>query len=247
MDTRGRENPRDTCPAPSGGRHRHRAATRRHGKERRYAPPPGRDRCRRLPDDRHLDAYLCRCDVHPARVQFGAFRLDADRSRTGRPSKRRRSTDWPVQLSSLIALPLMAVIAVLVKLDSPGPILFRQEREGLNGEPFMMLKFRTMYCRAHDESVQATTNDRRVTRTGYWLRRFSLDELPQLLNVLRGDMSLVGPRPHLATTRAGSRLFSEVGAALSGPSQDEARADGLGAGAGPPRRDPDRAGNRRTG
>ncbi len=109
-----------------------------------------------------------------------------------------------------LALPLIAVIAVIVKLDSRGPVIFRQEREGLNGQPFVMLKFRTMYHSPHDEAVQATAHDRRVTRSGYWLRRFSLDELPQLWNVFRGDMSLVGPRPHLATTRAGDRLFSEV-------------------------------------
>ena len=110
----------------------------------------------------------------------------------------------------LMALPVMALIAAVVKLDSRGPVIFRQEREGLNGEPFVMLKFRTMYSRPHDEAVQATAGDRRVTRSGYWLRRFSLDELPQLWNVFRGDMSMVGPRPHLATTRAGNRLFSEV-------------------------------------
>ncbi len=111
----------------------------------------------------------------------------------------------------LLGAPLMALIALIVKLDSPGPALFRQDREGLNGVPFTMLKFRTMQHRSSaDESVQATADDRRVTRSGYWLRRFSLDELPQLWNVLRGDMSLVGPRPHLATTRAGNRLFSDV-------------------------------------
>ena len=130
--------------------------------------------------------------------------------------------DWPAfkkglfdRVSSavflLLALPLLVLIAIIVKLDSRGPVLFRQEREGLNGVPFTMLKFRTMFWRPDgDESIQATERDRRVTRSGYWLRRFSLDELPQLWNVLRGDMSVVGPRPHLATTRAGARLFSEV-------------------------------------
>jgi Undecaprenyl-phosphate glucose phosphotransferase len=130
--------------------------------------------------------------------------------------------DWPAFKKScfdrvagalflLAALPIILVIAVLVKLESRGPVLFRQDREGLNGTPFTMLKFRTMYCRdANDEFIQATANDRRVTRLGYWLRRFSLDELPQLWNVLRGDMSLVGPRPHLATTLAGKRMFRDV-------------------------------------
>lgn len=109
------------------------------------------------------------------------------------------------------ALPLMTIIAVLVKLDSPGPVLFRQAREGLNGRPFTMFKFRTMrHDRGTDQSVQATRGDPRVTRIGNILRRTSLDELPQLLNVLRGEMSLVGPRPHLATTRIGSRMFPEI-------------------------------------
>ena len=130
--------------------------------------------------------------------------------------------DWPAFKKAMfdrvasaallvLGLPVMALIAVVVKLDSDGPVLFRQDREGLNGVPFTMLKFRTMrHYPGNDESVQATANDSRVTRSGYWLRRFSLDELPQLWNVLRGEMSLVGPRPHLATTRAGNRLFSDV-------------------------------------
>ena len=112
---------------------------------------------------------------------------------------------------AVIAAPLLLAIALAVRLDSPGPILFRQEREGLNGIPFTMLKFRTMYSRRKgDEHVQATRGDRRVTSVGRWLRRFSLDELPQLYNILRGDMSLVGPRPHLAGTQAGNRAFHDV-------------------------------------
>ncbi len=130
--------------------------------------------------------------------------------------------DWPAfkkacfdrvasALFLLAACPMIVVIAIMVKLESRGPILFRQDREGLNGTTFTMLKFRTMYCRTeNDEFIQATANDRRVTRIGYWLRRFSLDELPQLWNVLRGDMSLVGPRPHLATTRVGNCMFRDV-------------------------------------
>jgi exopolysaccharide biosynthesis polyprenyl glycosylphosphotransferase len=103
--------------------------------------------------------------------------------------------------------PLMLVIAALVKFTSPGPAFFRQQRSGLNGAPFEILKFRTMTSNAeqlkHELAamnemsgpVFKVTNDPRITRFGKWLRKYSLDELPQLFNVLRGDMSLVGPRP----------------------------------------------------
>lgn len=106
----------------------------------------------------------------------------------------------------------MLLIALLIRVDSPGPVLFRQAREGFNNQPFRVFKFRTMFHgRTDDEAVtQASRRDLRVTRVGAFLRRTSLDELPQLFNVLRGDMSLVGPRPHAASTRAGGRLFSEV-------------------------------------
>jgi Undecaprenyl-phosphate glucose phosphotransferase len=93
--------------------------------------------------------------------------------------------------------PVMALIAAGIKFTSPGPILYRQERMGLDGEPFEMLKFRTMVDSAehHTGPVWAANDDPRVTALGRWLRRTSLDELPQLINVLRGEMSLVGPRP----------------------------------------------------
>ena len=95
------------------------------------------------------------------------------------------------------ALPVMAVIAVAIKLDSPGPVLFRQHRRGANNSVISVLKFRTMSVQEDGPNVrQATENDPRVTRVGKFLRRTSLDELPQLFNVLRGEMSLVGPRPH---------------------------------------------------
>jgi len=97
----------------------------------------------------------------------------------------------------ILLLPLFAITAIAIKLDSPGPILFRQRRCGFNGKHFNIYKFRTMSVLEDGSTVnQATQSDSRVTRVGKWLRRTSVDELPQLLNILSGSMSLVGPRPH---------------------------------------------------
>ena len=106
----------------------------------------------------------------------------------------------------------MALIALAIKLDSSGPVLFRQQRYGFNNNLIEVWKFRTMYTHMADHGghVQASRGDQRVTKVGAFLRRSSLDELPQLFNVLRGDMSLVGPRPHALDTRAQGRLFEEV-------------------------------------
>jgi putative colanic acid biosynthesis UDP-glucose lipid carrier transferase len=97
----------------------------------------------------------------------------------------------------VLLFPLLAAIAWAVKRSSPGPILFRQRRHGLGGQPIVVWKFRTMRAESRTEiAKQATLDDQRVTPIGKWLRRWSLDELPQLFNVLEGSMSLVGPRPH---------------------------------------------------
>lgn len=96
----------------------------------------------------------------------------------------------------LLALPL-SLIALAVLLDSGPPVLFRQTRIGLNGKPFTMLKFRTMIADAESTGRLSVGADPRVTRTGRILRQYKLDELPQLVNVLKGDMSLVGPRPEV--------------------------------------------------
>ncbi len=102
-------------------------------------------------------------------------------------------------LAALIGLmPLLLVIAAAVKLSSPGPVLFKQRRKGADGRVFSIYKFRSMRLHVEQPGVvkQATRNDPRITRVGAFLRRTSLDELPQFFNVLRGDMSVVGPRPH---------------------------------------------------
>jgi putative colanic acid biosynthesis UDP-glucose lipid carrier transferase/undecaprenyl-phosphate glucose phosphotransferase len=106
--------------------------------------------------------------------------------------------DYVVAIAALIfAAPLMAAIALAIKLDSPGPVFFKQRRRGFNQNMFRVWKFRTMSVLEDGNEVrQAVKNDRRVTRVGRFLRRTSLDELPQVLNVLQGQMSIVGPRPH---------------------------------------------------
>ncbi len=110
----------------------------------------------------------------------------------------KRSMDIAVCLLALIPLaPILVLTAIAIKLDSPGPVIFRQRRKGFNGKLFVMLKFRTMRVLEDGPTVvQATRDDPRVTPIGKLLRSASIDELPQLINVLKGDMSLVGPRPH---------------------------------------------------
>jgi lipopolysaccharide/colanic/teichoic acid biosynthesis glycosyltransferase len=113
-------------------------------------------------------------------------------------SRLKRALDLSVALIAvLLLLPLLILVAVAIRLESSGPILFRQRRTGLAGREITVLKFRTMKVMEDGEAiVQASRGDSRVTRVGYVLRRSSIDELPQLINVLRGNMSLVGPRPH---------------------------------------------------
>jgi lipopolysaccharide/colanic/teichoic acid biosynthesis glycosyltransferase len=129
----------------------------------------------------------------------------------------KRGFDIVLALLLLVGLALpMTAIAAWIRLDSRGPILFRQPRIGRYGQSFRVLKFRTMRCVAAAPSGpsgpcrQATRDDPRVTRAGNVLRRFSIDEWPQLLNVLRGEMSLVGPRPHAPGTCAGGRPFEQI-------------------------------------
>lgn len=97
----------------------------------------------------------------------------------------------------VVLAPLFVLIALWVKLDSPGPVLYRQQRVGRGGILFNILKFRTMFVRPDDQRQLTVGRDPRVTRAGHFLRHYKLDELPQLLNVVQGTMGLVGPRPEV--------------------------------------------------
>lgn len=125
----------------------------------------------------------------------------------------KRSLDLAVTGAMLpILLPLFGLIAIAIKLDSPGPIFFRQQRIGLGNRSFQILKFRSMRTDKCDENGDQSTlrNDDRITRVGRFLRKTSLDELPQFLNILAGNMSVVGPRPHAIGSRAENELFWDI-------------------------------------
>jgi lipopolysaccharide/colanic/teichoic acid biosynthesis glycosyltransferase len=111
----------------------------------------------------------------------------------------KRLFDFVLSLVGLLILsPLFAVVALLIKLDSPGPVFYRGLRIGRFGTPFRMYKFRTMVVNAERSGSSSTpADDPRITRAGRFIRRFNLDELPQFINVLKGDMSIVGPRPQV--------------------------------------------------
>ncbi|MCG3125454.1 MAG: putative sugar transferase EpsL [Phycisphaerae bacterium] len=142
----------------------------------------------------------------------------------------RRWLDVYVALLALVTVgPLMLLIAWLIRRESDGPAVFRQTRAGLHGRPFILYKFRTMRTSAdpYGDSPQSAI-DPRITRVGRWLREYSLDELPQLLNVLRGDMTLVGPRPlyvqQMAEWSARHRTRLLVKPGLTGLAQINGRA-----------------------
>lgn len=125
----------------------------------------------------------------------------------------KRILDLGLTIAALpIALPLMAVVAVAIRIDSPGPVLFRQQRVGLGNRMFTMYKFRSMFTDLSDTlgDRSASRDDARVTRVGRFIRATSLDEIPQLLNVLSGAMSIVGPRPHPLLCKVEDRLFWDV-------------------------------------
>src|SRR4030095_12618259 len=127
-------------------------------------------------------------------------------------------------LGLVLLLPLLLLVAALIKIDSHGPVFFRQARVGLNGRSFRIFKFRSMVSGAHKMGSRLTTKrDPRVTRIGQILRWFKIDELPQLINVLIGDMSLIGPRPEdphfVAFYTAEQRAVLSVRPGIVGPSQ----------------------------
>jgi Undecaprenyl-phosphate glucose phosphotransferase len=149
---------------------------------------------------------------HPQRSLGGVVSVELQRPPlTAAERGAKRAFDIAAATVGLLAIaPLLLAIAFAVWIESPGPVLFRQRRGGFNGRAFKILKFRTMRVMEDGPTIiQATSNDHRLTRIGRWLRRSSADELPQLINVLRGEMSLVGPRPHaLAHDLLYSRLIS---------------------------------------
>ena len=162
-----------------------------------------------LVDDSHNAVAMARLADIPL------TRVSGPRADQGR-ALAKRMQDIVVTLASLIVvLPVMAIIALAVRLDSPGPIFFRQRRQGFNNEEIVVWKFRSMRHEACDERAlrQVAYDDERITRVGRFIRRTSLDELPQVLNVLSGEMSLVGPRPHAPAMMTGdvqsSRLVAE--------------------------------------
>jgi Undecaprenyl-phosphate glucose phosphotransferase len=121
--------------------------------------------------------------------------------------------DKVIATLALLALsPVMLIIALAIKLESRGPVLFRQKRYGFNNELIEVLKFRSMYHEQTDAEASklVTKGDSRVTRVGRFIRKTSLDELPQFINVLRGELSLVGPRPHATKAKAADRLYNDV-------------------------------------
>lgn len=185
-----------------------------------------------LAAERRVRDVLARLRVIPADIHVTADRLDFAGDASGLERMggaatvhviRRPLAEWRLIskaledriLGSLILVaisPLLAAIAVLIKLDSPGPVLFRQMRYGFNNRMIEVFKFRTMHTNLSDRDADmlTTRDDPRVTRLGRFLRRTSLDELPQFINVVRGEMSIVGPRPHARAAKAGGVLYADA-------------------------------------
>lgn len=138
---------------------------------------------------------------------FIAFRQEPLECPVGRAIKRALDLLVALPIVLIILPPLCALVWLIHRTQSPGPLFFRQRRTGKYNRPFMIYKFRTMHMNNDDERRQASEDDPRVFRAGKWMRKFSVDELPQFINVLTGEMSVVGPRPHFVDHDA---LFGEI-------------------------------------
>ena len=169
-----------------------------------------------LPVDIRLSAHTNRLRFRPRAYSFiGSvpFFDVFDKPLSGWDSIIKASEDRIIAaLTLLLASPLMALVALAIKLDSRGPVFFKQNRYGFNNELIGVYKFRSMYTDKADASASklVTKDDPRVTRVGRFIRKTSLDELPQLINVLKGELSLVGPRPHATMAKAADRLYTDV-------------------------------------
>ena len=160
------------------------------------------------------DAFGLRLgEVRASHVAGHTFLNVVDRPLSGWPSIAKQIEDRVLGAAILTMIaPLMLAIGIMIKLDSPGPVLFRQKRYGFNNQLIEVFKFRSMYTHMTDhDAVQLTRrNDPRITKLGAFLRRTSLDELPQFINVVRGEMSIVGPRPHALSAKAGELLYQDA-------------------------------------
>ncbi|MCK9541354.1 MAG: sugar transferase [Novosphingobium sp.] len=161
-----------------------------------------------------IDEAVAQLGAHGARVSGGQGLLRVSANSLGiRARAMKRGLDLGLAVSAVIVLsPLLALVALAVKLEDGGPVFFRQRRMGRGNRFFEIIKFRSMAVARADQdgAISASRGDARVTRTGHFIRRTSIDELPQLFNIIRGDMSLVGPRPHAIGSQAGEKLFWEV-------------------------------------
>lgn len=169
-----------------------------------------------LPTNVHLCADLVSSGFLHRRVRhhYGVPVLNiADKPVAGWNAVVKMCIDFGLSSVTLaLTAPLMLIIALAIKLESRGPVFFQQKRYGFNNQLIKVLKFRTMYVDQQDDDAERLTSrgDPRVTRVGAILRRSSLDELPQLINVLRGEMSIVGPRPHALKAKAAGQLYEEA-------------------------------------
>jgi lipopolysaccharide/colanic/teichoic acid biosynthesis glycosyltransferase len=167
-----------------------------------------------LSERRRDDAIVTLQSGLPLTLRAGMPLPPADPARLARVLRRKRVVlDVPLALLAMLALsPLLVAVSLIIGLTSPGPVVFRQKRVGLGGIDFDILKFRSMRVEASDASGvrQTMRNDDRVTAIGRFLRATSIDELPQLVNILRGDMSVIGPRPMVRGQLAGGADYRVV-------------------------------------